>query len=216
MRPLFPTWSNTVYWLCLAGGVVSVLGIVTLPMIWVRSPYVTGQQDPVDQPVKFDHRHHARDDGINCLYCHSNAEKSPYAGIPPTELCMNCHSQVWTRSPEVAPVRASYFENTPIHWQRVHRLPDYVYFNHAIHLKKGVGCVSCHGRVDRMPQVFQVESLQMSWCLTCHRNPADFLRPPEHVADMDWRPDRPQAEIGRELKERLDVNPPTDCTGCHR
>ncbi len=129
---------------------------------------------------------------------------------------MNCHSQIWTRSPEVLPVRASYFEGTPIRWQRVHRLPGFVYFNHSIHLAKGVGCVSCHGRVDTMPQVLQVAPLSMAWCLDCHRQPEAFLRPPDRVADMEYVPSRPQEVVGREIKERLHVKPATECTGCHR
>jgi hypothetical protein len=216
VKPLFPAWGNSVLWLSLVLLGAGVIGFIAFLMIWARTPYSTGQEDPIDQPVKFDHRHHARDDGISCLYCHGSAQKSPYAGVPPTELCMNCHSQVWTRSPEVLPVRASYFEGTPIHWQRVHSLPGFVYFDHSIHVAKGVGCVSCHGRIDQMAQVLQVESLSMGWCLDCHRNPEAHLRPPEHVADMDWVPDRPQTVIGPEIKEQLHVNPTTDCTGCHR
>jgi hypothetical protein len=216
MKPIFPPWSNSVFWLGLALVGATVGLFVGLPFAWVRTPYVTGEMTEVDQPVKFDHRHHAKDDGLDCLYCHSNAKKSPYAGVPSTETCMNCHSQVWTRSPEVRPVRDSFISGAPIRWQRVHRLPDFVFFDHSIHLAKGVGCVSCHGRVDEMAELYQVESLQMSWCLRCHRAPENFLRPPDRVTDMTWTPDRPQAVVGREIKAKLDVNPPTDCTGCHR
>jgi hypothetical protein len=172
--------------------------------------------DPRDQPVKFDHRHHVRDDGINCLYCHYTAETTAFAGIPPTSLCMNCHNQVWTQSPELAVVRASYFDDTAMHWSRVNSLPDHVFFNHSIHLAKGVGCASCHGRVDEMGQVYQVERLSMSWCLDCHRSPERFLRPKDEVTDMQWQPTRPQEIVGAEIRDQLHVAPTTDCTGCHR
>lgn len=196
--------------------VIAIVGIPIFLMIWERTPYVSGQENPYVQPVKFDHRHHVRDNGIDCLYCHGDAERSAYAGVPATALCMNCHSQVWAHSPELASVRASYFEGTSLRWQRVDRLPKYVFFNHSIHLSKGVGCVSCHGRIDLMGQVYAVAPLTMQWCLDCHRHPEQHLRPLDRITDLEWKPDRPQLEVGRELKERLSVNPSTDCTGCHR
>lgn len=189
---------------------------VGFAMAWVRTPQITGQFSPLEQPVEFDHRHHVADDGIDCRYCHDLVERSPYAGVPPTERCMNCHNQIWPDSPLLAPVWASYFKNEPIVWRRVHQLPEFVYFDHSIHVNKGVGCESCHGRVDRMARVYQVASLQMGWCLDCHRRPERVLRPVEEITTMGWVPSRPQEELGRELMERYGVRRVTDCTACHR
>jgi hypothetical protein len=158
-----------VLWTAIACGAVCAATGVAAPMVWVRTPYVTGQGQPVDQPVKFDHRHHAADDGIDCLYCHENATRAPYAGVPPTARCMGCHAQIWTQSPELDVVRASFFEDRPIVWRRVNALPKFVYFDHSVHLASGVHCEECHGRVDRMASVYQAEELSMSWCLGCHR-----------------------------------------------
>jgi hypothetical protein len=215
-RPLFPRWCNALLWGALAAAAVLATVLLALPFAFARSAYTTGEGEPVAQPVKFDHRHHVHDDGIPCLYCHGGAERGAAAGVPPTSTCMNCHAQVWTKSPEVAPVRASYFQDRPIRWRRVSVLPDFVFFNHSVHLAKGVGCVTCHGRVDAMPEVHPVAPLSMAWCLDCHRNPVPHLRPREHVADPAWVPDRPQDELGHELARRYAVAPPTDCSGCHR
>lgn len=216
MAALFPRWSDTL----LRVGIVTVLAIgvlsLVLLMAWVRTPQITGQFDPLTQPVEFDHRHHVVDDGIDCRYCHDLVERSPFAGVPPTERCMNCHNQIWNESPLLAPVWESYFTDTPIAWAKVHRLPEFVYFDHSIHVKKGVGCESCHGRVDTMARVYQVASLQMGWCLDCHRNPEWHLRPVEEITTMGWVPPRPQEELGRELMERYQVRRLTDCTACHR
>jgi hypothetical protein len=205
-----------VLWLSIASGVGLVIGLLILLMVLVRSPYFTGKDDPVMQPVKFDHRHHVRDDGIACLYCHDGAERAAYAGIPATATCMGCHAQIWTASPELAPVRQSWAESKPIPWVRVNNLPDFVFFDHSIHVAKGVGCVTCHGRVDLMGQVYQQAPLLMSWCLGCHREPERYLRPRERVTDMEWKPDRSQIELGHELVRRYGVRSVTDCTGCHR
>ena len=216
MRPLFPPWSDTVFRLAL---VVAVLAITSIPiamMLWVRTPYVTKEHDPVDQPVPFDHRHHVRDDGIDCMYCHSNATRSAYAGAPPTSLCMNCHSQIWQEAEVLAPVRESWFTGRPLRWQRVHQLPQFVYFNHSAHVNRGVGCVECHGRVDLMGQVNAVAPLTMIWCLRCHRDPAPHLRPQSEITNMEWSPDRPRAEIGEQVRQQLHVDPPVNCTACHR
>jgi hypothetical protein len=212
----FPSWSNSLFRFTLAALALGVIAIPLALMAWVRTPYATGQQEPLVQPVKFDHRHHVRDDGIDCVYCHSEATRSAFAGVPPTSLCMGCHGQIWTQSPELAAVRASWVEDRPLAWQRVNALPEHVYFNHSIHVKKGVGCVTCHGRVDLMAQVFQVEKLSMDWCLDCHRAPERYLRPPEKVTDMEWRPERPQLVVGREVAARLGVRSIVDCSGCHR
>ena len=185
-------------------------------MVFQRTPYGTGQQHEVTQPVMFDHRHHVKDDLIDCRYCHSSVEKAASAGIPPTELCLNCHAQVWNKSPLLDVVRASWFQNQPIVWTRVHNLPDFVYFNHAIHVSKGVGCVECHGRVDRMPVIQQVAPLTMGWCLDCHRNPGPRLRPVEEITNMDWKPGGDPVALGQELVKKYDVKPRVTCYSCHR
>jgi hypothetical protein len=179
----------------------------------VRTPYVTGEGAPIDQPVKFDHRHHVADDGIDCLYCHENATRSPHAGVPPTTRCMGCHSQIWVGSPEVEPVRTSFFEGRPIPWQRVNNLPKFVFFDHSVHLAKGVGCVECHGRVDQMAAVTQAEQLSMSWCLGCHRDPTPHIRPPDRVTDMDYEA---PLQIRRAIARELGVETLTNCSNCHR
>jgi hypothetical protein len=215
MQPLFPPWSDTLFRIGLAIVAITVLGVPTFLMAWVRTPNVTARGEPVDQPIMFDHRHHVRDDGIDCLYCHYDATRSAYAGVPPTSLCMNCHNQVWPESERLAPVRRSYFSGQPIAWKRVHQLPDFVYFNHSAHVSHGVGCVSCHGRVDKMAQVYPVAPLTMHWCLDCHRSPERSLRPLDRITDMAWAPASP-VETGWQIKRELSVDPPVSCTGCHR
>jgi len=216
MRQLFSPAANSIYWTAITLGFVAILAIPAALIAWARTPYSTGKDEPEEQPVKFDHRHHVRDDGIDCLYCHGGAAASSYAGVPSTSLCMGCHAQIWTESPELAPVRESYFSGTPIRWRRVNRLPDFVFFNHQIHVHKGVGCVTCHGRVDTMGQVFAAQPLTMRFCLDCHRAPEKELRPLDRITDMDYRPDRPQEELGRVLAKELGVRKITDCTACHR
>ena len=189
---LFPRWSTSAL---AVGAALSASSALALPIgawIWVRTPYSTKQSDAPLQPVSFDHRHHVRDDGIDCLYCHSSAVVSSMAGIPSGELCMGCHAQLWTSSPALAPVRDSYFQDRPIVWRRVNQLPDFVHFDHSAHLAQGVACETCHGRVDLMARVYPEHALTMSWCLDCHRNPEAYAksgeRPPE---------------------------PPLHCSGCH-
>jgi hypothetical protein len=216
MRPIFPPWSNVVLWSAIALAIVSGIGALVLTLVWAKTPFATGEGMDVDQPVKFDHRHHARDDGIDCLYCHDQATRAPYAGVPPTSRCMGCHAQIWLESPELAPVRASWTSRTPIAWRRVNSLPEFVYFDHRIHVSKGVGCVTCHGRVDQMAQVRAARSLTMSWCLGCHRDPEVHLRPLDRITDLTFYPEGTPREVGRRLRRELDVNPKTDCTVCHR
>ncbi len=215
--PLFSRWANPAF----RGGLVAAAAVLVLTpvllMAAAREPPVTGQGMVIEQPVEFDHRHHCRDDGIDCRYCHDGAQRSSYAGVPPTSRCMGCHAQVWPRAAMLEPVRRSAESGVPIHWQRVHRLPDYVYFDHAAHTTRGVGCASCHGRVDLMAKVYQAEPLTMGWCLDCHRHPQDSLRPLERIADMEWAPSpQRQQQLGAELAERWHIAPPTDCSGCHR
>jgi len=216
MSALFPPWSNTVSKASIVCTVLGLVGFFAFLFLWVRSPIFTGQDGPTEQPVQFDHRHHVADDGIDCRYCHDTVDKSFTAGIPPTAVCMNCHSQIWNRSPFLDPVRASYFENKPIPWKRVHFLPDFVYFNHAIHVNKGVGCVTCHGRVDRMALVMQQAPLTMDWCLDCHRDPGPNLRPKELITNMTWQPEGDRLALAKQLIAQYDVHPRTSCTTCHR
>jgi Cytochrome c7 and related cytochrome c len=216
MSALFSPRSNGLFRLALAVLLVGAIGSIGGPMLFARIPYGTGEQQQVGQPVQFDHRHHVTDDLIDCRYCHTSVERAASAGIPPTELCLNCHSQVWNKSPLLDLVRASWFANRPIEWVRVHRLPDFVYFNHAAHVNKGVGCVECHGRVDLMPAIEQFAPLTMGWCLDCHRDPYPRLRPLSEITNMTWKPDGDPVALGKALAKKYDVRPPTNCYTCHR
>lgn len=212
MAPL-PRWSDSVFWMVLLGAALIVAGVPALLMAWVRTPGQNEVGIEVEQPIDFDHRHHSRDDGIRCLYCHYEAETGPTAGVPDTALCMGCHNQIWNDSPQTAPIRESWDHQTPIRWRRVTRLPDFVFFDHSAHVSHGVGCETCHGRVDRMAAVHKVEAMHMSWCVDCHRDPSPHLRPPELVDTMGLASDPAR---GRRIERELDVAPPTHCTGCHR
>ena len=184
-----------------------------------RSDYVTAANQFIEQPVQFSHQHHVGGIGIDCRYCHTSVEVSSSAGIPPTKTCINCHSQIWAESPYLEPVRASFREDRPLRWIRVHDLPDFVYFNHSIHVNKGVGCETCHGRVDRMPLMVQQASLQMEWCLDCHRDPARFVRPREAVFQMGYEPEGSQRDVGERLVRDYriaDARHMTSCSVCHR
>jgi hypothetical protein len=191
-----------------------VTAAIVGPWIYVRTPYNQERGFEVVQPVQFDHRHHARDDGIECLYCHSGAEHGASAGIPATELCMGCHSQIWSKSALLAPVRASFFNDQPLAWNRVHDLPDFVYFNHAVHVRNGVQCQQCHGDVANMPLPHKVESLNMGFCLDCHQHPEShvpgFPAPAKQAPSWQARPGTRAA--GAEVLS----NPLMTCTACHR
>ncbi|HEX6210681.1 MAG TPA: cytochrome c3 family protein [Methylomirabilota bacterium] len=193
---------------------VSVLGLTVF--LVGKSPLVTRAETVREQPVQFSHQHHVGGIGIDCRYCHTSVDVSAAAGIPPTKTCMNCHSQIWLTSPYLEIVRASFRDNQPIVWTRVHDLPDFVYFNHSVHVKKGVGCATCHGRVDQMPLVYQPQSLQMEWCLECHRAPEQFVRPREAVYQMDYEPPANQEELGRQLVKEYGIESLTSCSTCHR
>lgn len=169
MPALFPPWTNTAFRLGLGAAVLALPSSLVGLMLYVRSPWNTAQFEPVDQPVEFDHRHHVSDNQIPCVYCHRGAETSRFAGIPSTDVCMGCHAQVWNDSPLLEGVRRSYFSDRPIAWNRVHDLPDFVYFDHAVHVTRGVHCATCHGKVENMARVYQVAPLTMGWCLDCHR-----------------------------------------------
>src|SRR5689334_1771480 len=181
MAQIFHRSTNTISRFTIFGSLVVVAVGLWAALQLERSPYTTFAGVARPQPVPFSHEHHVRGLGIDCRYCHTSVEKSGFAGIPPTETCMTCHSQIWTDSPMLEPVRTSLRTNTPIRWNRVHDLPDYAYFNHAIHVNKGVGCVSCHGQVDQMPLTWKAEPMTMEWCLSCHRNPENHLRPVAEV-----------------------------------
>lgn len=216
MPPLFsPRADRRLRLAVFAGGSLALAALAAL-MIGVRMPEATGQWQPVEQPLQFDHRHHVNDDGIDCRYCHYAVDRSPYAGVPASSLCMGCHAQIWSRSTALAPLRESYFAGRPIVWNRVHVLPGYVYFNHAVHVKKGVGCAECHGRVDEMALIFQEKTLTMGWCLECHRDPEPHLRPPDKITDMAWRAEGDRRELGRRLARELGVRARTTCSTCHR
>jgi len=216
MPQIFHRSFNTISRVSLAAAVVvlAVLGWALYVVGW--SPYVTREDVAVVQPVPFSHQHHVNELGIDCRYCHTSVEESAFANIPPTKTCMNCHSQIWAQSPYLEPVRASWRDDRSIRWIRVNDLPDFVYFNHSVHVHKGVGCASCHGRVDKMNQLYQAVSLQMEWCLDCHRHPENQVRPREHVFDMEWTPPGDQRTLGLELVKAYDIHPRVDCDTCHR
>jgi hypothetical protein len=216
MPQFFPRTANSIIRLALLGVVGAIATIAWLGALIVRSPYEMGQQTPRNQPVPFSHEHHVGGLGIDCRYCHTTVEKSSFANIPPTHTCMNCHSEMWAVAPVLKTVRQSYRTGKSIDWIRVHDLPDFVYFNHAIHVHKGIGCETCHGRVDRMPLTWQANSLTMNWCLNCHRHPEDFVRPREHVFDMDYTPPRDQKELGAKLVREYRIQRLTSCSTCHR
>lgn len=184
-----------------------------------RSTYLTGRYDEKQQPVQFSHKHHVGDDGIDCRYCHTSVETSYSAGIPPTQTCMNCHSQLWSDAPYLEPIRESYRTGKPIEWERVHDLPEYAYFNHSIHIAKGVGCSTCHGQIDSMPAVFQENTLQMEWCLSCHREPEKYIRPKSEIYNMQWDGNDLSTEERTQLKSDYKIRSKemlTSCSTCHR
>jgi hypothetical protein len=221
MAQIFHPSTNTLSRLTIFGGAFGALGLIVLTYWIQRSPYVTEVNVIRAQPVQFSHEHHVRGLGIDCRYCHTSVETSSFAGVPPTYTCMTCHSQVWNDSPMLAPVRVSLANDEPIRWTRVHDLPDFVYFDHSIHVNKGIGCVSCHGRVDKMPLTWKAEPLTMEWCLNCHRHPERYLRPQEAIFDMEWRPEddgTDQLTLGRRLvqEHHIPVDRLTNCSTCHR
>jgi hypothetical protein len=216
MPQIFRRSANTLSKLSLFGALSLVGGLILFAMVLGRSSYVTRANEFIEQPIQFSHLHHVTDDGIDCRYCHTSVETSPFAGIPPTKTCMNCHSQLFATEPILEPVRASFREDKPLHWIRVHDLPDFVYFNHSIHVKKGMGCETCHGRVDQMPLMQQVNTLQMEWCLNCHRNPENYVRPRSEITTMGYRPSVPQSVIGPQLVKEYGINSLTSCSTCHR
>jgi len=219
MPQIFHRSTNTIAKVSIFGGVFILSFLVWALYELQASSYNTRAFVAREQPVQFSHKHHAGDDGIDCRYCHTTVENSAFAGIPPVKTCMNCHSQLFADSAYLAIVRESFKNDEPIRWTRVHDLPDFTYFNHSIHVNKGVGCSTCHGRVDQMPLTWQVASLQMEWCLQCHRNPAAYIRPRDQVFNMEWQPPPNQIEAGKKLVEQYHIQSPnviTSCSTCHR
>jgi hypothetical protein len=216
MSQIFQRSANTLSKVSLFGVLSLAAGGILLAMVIGRSSYVTRAHEYIDQPIQFSHLHHVLDDGIDCRYCHTSVETSSFAGIPPTKTCMNCHSQLFATEPILEPVRASFRNDTPLRWTRVHDLPDFVYFNHSIHVKQGVGCETCHGRVDQMPLMLQENSLQMSWCIQCHRAPENYVRPRSEITTMGYKPSAPQSVVGSQLVKEYGIKTSTDCSTCHR
>ena len=226
MPQIFHRSMNTVSKVSIFGAVFIVGALSWIASVVYRSSYVTAAGIAYVQPVPFSHEHHVGGLGIDCRYCHTSVEDSSFAGMPSTKTCMNCHSQIWVGSSMLEPVRQSYRSGRSIEWQRAHNLPGFVYFDHSIHIKKGIGCVSCHGRVDRMPFMWQENTLLMEWCLDCHREPERFVRPREEVFSMDWEPSKrkdpdsgkpyDQLTLGRQLLREYKIQSLTSCSTCHR
>ena len=216
MPQIFHPSTNTISRLTIFGGAIIVVGLVTALAAINRSSYVTEVGVARSQPVQFSHKHHVSDDGIDCRYCHTSVEQSSFAGIPSTKICMSCHTQIWAESPILEPVRESFRTGKSIEWTRVHNLPGFVYFDHSIHVHKGVGCTTCHGRVDQMPLMWRENTLYMEWCLECHRNPEKFVRPREQVFNMDWQPPSDQIALGQKLVRQYKIESLTSCSVCHR
>jgi hypothetical protein len=219
MPQIFHHSTNVLAKLTIFGAIFIILGALWVVAAINRSSWNTGAYVEREQPVQFSHKHHVGDDGIDCRYCHTSVETSASAGMPATQTCMNCHSQIWADSPYLEPVRESARTGKPIQWTRVNDLPDYVYFNHSIHINKGVGCSTCHGNVAQMPLMYQAASLQMEWCLECHRNPEKLVRDKKDIFKMDWQPPANQAQAGAELVKRNKIQDSfalTSCSTCHR
>ena len=226
MAQLFHPAMNVIAKASIVGGVFFVAGTALVGWNIERSPYITRQGDVIHQPVPFSHQHHVRGLGIDCRYCHDSVEESSFAGMPSTKVCMTCHSQIWTNATLLQPVRDSWRENKPIVWSRVNNLPGFVYFDHSIHVNKGVGCQTCHGQVDGMPLMWKESSLQMEWCLECHRNPEMALRPRDEVFNLHYdvendskNPGRTQYTLGRQLTKEYHLlarQQMQNCSTCHR
>ncbi|MGZ8518910.1 MAG: cytochrome c3 family protein [Candidatus Binatia bacterium] len=219
MSQVFHRSTNTIARLSIFGLVFLLGALLWLIAAISRSSYITETDVARAQPVPFSHEHHVGGLGIDCRYCHTSVEISWFAGLPPTATCMNCHSQIWSGSDVLKPVRESYQSGAPIRWTRVHNLPDFVYFDHSIHVNKGVGCATCHGPVDRMALMWQDQTLQMEWCLDCHRAPERFLRPRDQVFNMNWRPETDQRSLGLKLIKQYNIQSAgvlTSCSTCHR
>ncbi len=210
---VFPRWANKTRQI--AGALLGGAPVYLTAFVWYGfSPRTTDVGYQPQQPIPYSHALHAGQMGMDCRYCHNTVDVAAFAAVPPTQTCMNCHARVRVKSPKLELLQESAKTGKPIEWVKVHDLPDYVSFNHSAHVTRGVGCVSCHGRVDQMEEVYQKEMLSMGWCLNCHRNPEPNLRPPEEVTNMSWQ--QPNEAFGKEFRAKNNINPPTDCSGCHR
>lgn len=216
MPQFFSRSANTIAKFSILGAVTALGLVMWAGAMIIRSPYEMMQDVPREQPVPFSHEHHVGGLGIDCRYCHTTVETSSFANIPATKICMNCHSQMWATSPILEPVRESYRTGRSIAWTRVHDLPEYVYFNHSIHVSKGVGCSTCHGRIDKMPLTWQAQPLTMEWCLDCHRDPAQYVRPRDQVFNMAYTPPPNQLALGKQLMSAYHIQSLTSCSTCHR
>jgi formate-dependent nitrite reductase cytochrome c552 subunit len=217
MAQIFHRSANSIANVSIVSTALLVCGIVWAAYKLNAGSFVTRVDVAREQPVPFSHKHHVADDGIDCRYCHTSVETSDFAGVPATEICMSCHSQLWTNAEILEPVRQSYLTGKPLEWTRVHDLPDFVYFNHSIHVNKGIGCSTCHGRVDEMPLTRSVNTLYMQWCVNCHRHPEENVRPKSEVFNMAYETPAPdQDEIGPKLVAEYKIQSLTDCVTCHR
>jgi hypothetical protein len=216
MPQIFRYRANVLSRVVIFGGVFIAAGAGFVASSLQYSDFVTNAFVFRDQPIAFSHERHVAGNGIDCRYCHGSVETSAFAGVPPTKTCMNCHRQVFADSPFLDPVGSSFRDNKPLQWTRVHDLPDFVYFNHSIHVNKGIGCSTCHGRVDRMPLTYLANPLYMEWCLGCHRDPGRYVRPREAVFRMDYPLPPDQASLGRKLVSEYEIQSLTDCYVCHR
>ncbi len=217
MAQMFHRSSNSLAKVSIASVVLLLCGIVWVAYRLNAGDFTTAVSTAIDQTVPFSHKHHVGDDGIDCRYCHTSVETSSFAGLPSTEICMSCHSQIWTNAAMLEPVRASFRTGQSLSWTRVHDLPDFVYFNHSIHVNKGIGCSTCHGRVDQMPLMWKVNTLYMQWCVNCHRDPARYVRPRSEVFNPTYETPAPnQDEMGPRLVAEYNIQSLTDCVTCHR
>ncbi len=217
MAQIFHASANSLAKISIVAVVLTLSATVWAAYKLNAGSFTTGVEVARDQPVPFSHKHHVGDDGIDCRYCHTSVETSAFAGLPPTETCMSCHSQLWTNAEMLEPVRDSLRTGRSIEWTRVHDLPDFVYFNHSIHVAKGIGCSTCHGRVDKMPLTFKVNTLYMQWCVDCHRHPERNVRPREEVFNIAYETPAPnQDELGPKLVAQYKIQSLTDCVTCHR
>jgi hypothetical protein len=216
MAQIFHRSTNTLSRVSIYGSVF-ILAALSYALYGVsKSSYVTDVNVARPQPVPFSHKHHVGELGLDCRYCHTSVEQSSFAGLPPTATCMTCHSQIWVNSPMLEPVRASYRDDQSLAWTRVNALPDFVYFNHSIHVNKGIGCTTCHGQIAQMPLTWAANTLQMSWCLDCHRQPENYVRPRESVFDPHYQPPADQLALGRRLVKEYKIQSLTTCSTCHR
>ena len=216
MAQIFHRATNPLSKASIFGGVFVIAAIICVFDLLYKGPYVNEVSVIREQPVPFSHKHHVKELGLDCRYCHTSVETSSFAGIPSVKICMTCHSQIWSDSPMLEPIRAAYKSGAPVKWERVTALPDYAYFDHSIHVAKGAGCTTCHGPVGDMARTWRQSSLQMKWCMECHRHPEKFVRPPEAVFSIYYKAPSNQEKLGRQLVKEHHIKKLMDCYTCHR